>query len=1115
MTQSLARLFWFPVPRPGEDARLRYAARWQHWYDRACGDERSAAAEPSLHRAVFRVVRRDLFLGLLAAAVNGAAAYGAASALRTLLHRLTDDSAQLSSLLASGSVCVLLTLVAWLALNHTTFLAEVVAVGARVYVESRILLRGKGRGQNLTVPLEREAARVEAAWASLVMVALVLVTVAYSMTFFLVALGVAGVTALAITLLSAVVVYGVAKRLNTTYDELSARSARRVEVGTFAVDNTVTAWLHNWTDDLARRYTDRRAEEERSLKGAARLMAPISLLATMTPLIALLGAALTQLAVRGHVDVTGVLASIAVVGGLRSAANALPDLVQDIARGVSGHRAVARHLAEEPGVPDLPSVPSVAAGRHIAIVGAAGSGKTSVLRAVGRTAGLDGALFVPDEPWTVPGGLRENLMLHRRDRSDEEVRSALTACRLPAEFLTGYRTGEPPRSWGVSRGQGKRIELARALLAGPAPVLVDQPTSGLDDALADGLLAALLSGPWKDTTVVYVTDRPDEQEAADEVWTVADRTVVKVETRTGAGPKAAPDVTAPPVEEVAAEEVAAEAPVPAVASPAPGASRRSSTVRSLRRFGIGRISLIALVLLASREALTIVGDYVVAGGLLAADIRTAALWLAIAIGGGALLSIGGTLLLTMRTIAAASAHCVGYLAGLMNPRHHAAYRERIAQDRHGKITWDQRRVDETLPSLLLETLSAAAMLTATVLYVVVSSPVVLVALAVILAAYLNSAKRSGEVLGAFNTREVTATAALFEQVNALDRDGGRFETTTDGARAMFEWLRPGVAERAFATLDNAAARRWFSYKLDLLGLTFMAVVVAASVWAHLLGTVSAGMVLGVGLCYSLIAIFGRLGRCAIELRQVLDSADRLALPAAPVGSPTRAPGADGATLVSFSAVTYVNQRDGTALLEDFSESFDTGDVVVITGPSGIGKSTFANLVIGHLRPASGTVATLGSGSSYLAGPHRGEILFLTAAPVFRPGPLANHFAGADPAELERLAERLALSDVVGRLPGGFSGTAPVTGLTELSKSEQQRLALLGVLSSRPAIAILDEATSELGTDEEVALMATLLAEAPGTLFFVITHNRKLAALATRRFHFTSERRLVAAERSDR
>lgn len=1110
MMPLLARLFWFPVPRPGEDAQLRYAARWQQWYDGACRDERSGTAERSLHRAVFRIVRRDLFLGLLAAIVNGAAAYGAASALRTLLHRLTDDSAQLSSLLASGSVCVLLTLVAWLALNHTTFLAEVVAVGARAYVESRILLRGKGGGRNLTVPLEREAARVEAAWASLVMVALVLVTVAYSMTFFLVVLGVAGVTALAITLLSAVVVYGVAKRLNTTYDELSTGSARRVEVGTFAVDNTVTAWLHNWTDDLAQRYTDRRADEERSLKGAARLMAPIGLLATMTPLIALLGAALTQLAVRGHVDVTGVLASIAVVGGLRSAANALPDLVQDIARGVSGHRAVSRHLARESAAPDLPSPPPVAAGRHIAIVGAAGSGKTSVLRAVGRTDGFDGALFVPDEPWTVPGGLRENLTLHRSDRTDEELRSALTACRLPAEFLTRYGTGEPPRGWGVSRGQGKRIELARALLARPAPVLIDQPTSGLDDALADGLLAALLSGPWKGTTVVYVTDRPDEQEAADEVWLVADRTVVKVETRTGTGPKPALDVTAPPVEE-------ASPPAPVVASPPPGESLRPSpsAVRSLRRFGIGRISLIVLALLASREALTIVGDYVVAGGMLAADIRTAALWLAIAIGGGALLSISGTLLLTMRTIAAASAHCVGYLAGLMNPRHDAAYRERIAQDRHGKISWDQRRVDETLPSLLLETLSAAAMLTATILYVVVSSPVVLVALAVILAAYLNGAKRSGEVLGAFNTREVTATAALFEQVNALDRDGGRFESTTNGARAMFEWLRPGVAERAFATLDNAAARRWFSYKLDLLGLTFMAVVVAASVWAHRLGPVSAGMVLGVGLCYSLIAIFGRLGRCAIELRQVLDSADRLALPPAPADVRAPAPAADGTTLVSFSAVTYLNRHDGTALLEDFSESFDTGDVVVITGPSGIGKSTFANLVIGHLRPAGGTVATLGSDGSYLAGPHRGEILFLTAAPVFRPGPLADHFAGADPVELERLADRLALSDVVGRLPGGFSATVPVTGLTELSKSEQQRLALLGALSSRPAIAILDEATSELGADEEAALMATLLAEAPETLFFIITHNRKLAALATRRFHFTSERRLVAAERSDR
>lgn len=78
----------------------------------------------------------------------------------------------------------------------------------------------------------------------------------------------------------------------------------------------------------------------------------------------------------------------------------------------------------------------------------------------------------------------------------------------------------------------------------------------------------------------------------------------------------------------------------------------------------------------------------------------------------------------------------------------------------------------------------------------------------------------------------------------------------------------------------------------------------------------------------------------------------------------------------------------------------------------------------------------------------------------------------------------------------------------LSKTELQRLALLDLVINRPAIAILDEATSELSAEAELSLLRTLISALPDTLFFIITHNPELTTLANRVFHFNGERRLV-------
>ena len=176
----------------------------------------------------------------------------------------------------------------------------------------------------------------------------------------------------------------------------------------------------------------------------------------------------------------------------------------------------------------------VAAGEVVALLGASGSGKSSLLRAVAgledvadgevawagrsmvrvpvhkRGFGLmfqDGQLF---EHRDVGGNIAYGLIGLPRARRGERVREMLELVGLP-----GF---EQRRVTTLSGGQAQRVALARALAPAPRLLLLDEPLSALDRALREQLAtdvrAILREGG---TTALYVTHDQDE------AMTVADR----------------------------------------------------------------------------------------------------------------------------------------------------------------------------------------------------------------------------------------------------------------------------------------------------------------------------------------------------------------------------------------------------------------------------------------------------------------------------------------------------------------------------------------------------------------------------------------------------------------
>ena len=184
--------------------------------------------------------------------------------------------------------------------------------------------------------------------------------------------------------------------------------------------------------------------------------------------------------------------------------------------------------------------------------------------------------------------------------------------------------------------------------------------------------------------------------------------------------------------------------------------------------------------------------------------------------------------------------------------------------------------------------------------------------------------------------------------------------------------------------------------------------------------------------------------------------------------------------------------DGPMVLSELDATFTGGQVNLVIGPSGVGKTTLAHLLAGLSVPTYGKVTLDGTALSDIAPAARHPTIGYVpvSAPVFSGTVAENLMIGAPQADRTALAAvlaRVGLANVFDRLPDGID-TRLGHGGHVLSQGQAQRLALARALLTDPKVLILDEPTGTLDAASAKQIARTLSRFARTRTVVVFTHQ---------------------------
>jgi ATP-binding cassette subfamily B protein/subfamily B ATP-binding cassette protein MsbA len=195
--------------------------------------------------------------------------------------------------------------------------------------------------------------------------------------------------------------------------------------------------------------------------------------------------------------------------------------------------------------------------------------------------------------------------------------------------------------------------------------------------------------------------------------------------------------------------------------------------------------------------------------------------------------------------------------------------------------------------------------------------------------------------------------------------------------------------------------------------------------------------------------------------------------------------------IRFEGVEF-EYREGRPVVRDFDVVVPGGSVVALVGRSGAGKTTVTDLVARFHDPTRGRILVNGTDVRDFRLQTYRDLLALVQQDVFLfDGSVRDNIAygrhRATDAEVLDAARRANAHEFIAKLPEAYATVVGERGV-KLSGGQQQRLAIARALLASPQILILDEATSNLDTESEQLIQASMAELLAGRTTFVIAHR---------------------------
>ncbi|MBV9350165.1 MAG: thiol reductant ABC exporter subunit CydD [Mycobacterium sp.] len=363
-------------------------------------------------------------------------------------------------------------------------------------------------------------------------------------------------------------------------------------------------------------------------------------------------------------------------------------------------------------------------------------------------------------------------------------------------------------------------------------------------------------------------------------------------------------------------------------------------------------------------------------------------------------------------------------------------------------------------------------------------------------------------------RSATALAAMTAlQARLLDLIAGiptlRALGRAAGPEHRIAELNAAQRRSAMATLRIAFLSALVLELLATLGVALVAVGIG-------LRLVFGEMSLTAGLTVLLLTpdVYWPLRRIGVEFHAAQDGRTAADAAFGLLSQPTAAPRGRRTVSAHGAAIRIeklsVSGRDGCAP-RDLTAVIEPGQVTILTGRNGAGKSTTLQVIAGLTAPTSGRVIVAGVDVTELdLTAWWGQLSWLPQRPVLLPGTVVDNLAlFGRLSDVETACAASGFDAVLASLPEGRN-TMLGRGGVGLSLGQRQRLGLARALGSPSPVLLFDEPTAHLDAETEAKVLQAIVERArAGATVLVVGHREQVVAIGDQIVEVTSEHHVHA------